>query len=506
MGYCEAFSAECPKCLIRADATEAIPPSENICDAIGEHCKHLPEMAQKAVVPVAFLALAMLGRHLLATTANSAFGSSPLGVTVTIEGAATSTLPIAAGLGSSAAFSVATAGALLSLYRQLEAIIAEAEGTLADSVEPSGVAGSVAPASAPHAVAAAGRSVIRPSETDLALINAWAYSAETLFHGAPSGLDNTVATYGGAIAYRKSPQYIHRVQNMPTLPILVTNTFVPKDTKSLVAGVRRRYTAHPSIIAPTIEAIEEISHAFLDRVERQAMEAGAVNARGLMVGVSADASDMARTPKKGGQGGFKSSGSSSPVSVDSPLPDDSSMASLVRDTISLVSMNQGLLDTLGVGHGAIDHVRATVREILPGAATKLTGAGGGGCTLTLLPASGVPAGVSQRLTEALESQSWNREGLLNLRNFKCVETRMAGAGVLVEQSADLDISVDSVRSKPVAEIVTGVYVSRRMQAQIDAEAQRGAMKKRLASTVSVLTIAGVATALAASFMKRSPAT
>lgn len=486
--------------FVCADATEAIPPSDTICEAIGNNCIHLSEMAQKAVVPVAFLALAMLGRHLVATSSNSAFGSSPLGVTITIEGAATSTLPIAAGLGSSAAFSVATAGALLSVYRQLEAIIADAEGVLGDTQEPSGIAGTVAAASAPHAVAAAGRSVVRPSEAELALINAWAYSAETLFHGAPSGLDNTVATYGGAIAYRKSPQYIHRVQNMPTLPILVTNTFVPKDTKSLVGGVRRRYNAHPSIIAPTIEAIEEISHAFLDRVERQDMEAGAVNARRLMVGVSADASDMAATPKKGSPGGFKP-GSSSPGSVDSPLPDDSGLAALVRDTISLVSMNQGLLDALGVGHGAIDHVRATVREILPGAATKLTGAGGGGCTLTLLPASGVPAGVSQRLTEALEAQSWNREGLLNLRNFKCVETRMAGSGVLVEQSAELDSSTDTARAKPLADIVTGVYISRRMQAQMDAQVQRGASKKRLASTVAGVAVFGALAALVGSVLR-----
>ncbi|CAN0281519.1 unnamed protein product, partial [Hapterophycus canaliculatus] len=34
-------------------------------------------------------------------------------------------------------------------------------------------------------------------------INAWAFAGETVLHGTPSGLDNTVSCYGGAIKFIK---------------------------------------------------------------------------------------------------------------------------------------------------------------------------------------------------------------------------------------------------------------------------------------------------------------
>lgn len=46
-------------------------------------------------------------------------------------------------------------------------------------------------------------------------------------------------------------------------------------------------------------------------------------------------------------------------------------------------MNQGLLQCMGVSHASIETVlRTTLKYKL---STKLTGAGGGGCVLTLLP-------------------------------------------------------------------------------------------------------------------------
>jgi mevalonate kinase len=45
----------------------------------------------------------------------------------------------------------------------------------------------------PVAIQAAGR----------ASINAWAYCGECVVHGKPSGLDNTISVYGGAVKFAK---------------------------------------------------------------------------------------------------------------------------------------------------------------------------------------------------------------------------------------------------------------------------------------------------------------
>ena len=78
-----------------------------------------------------------------------------------------SNLPVGAGLGSSASYSVCVATALLQLNGYLSA------GTGLD-------------------VAA---------QRDL--VNQWAFQAEKVIHGNPSGIDNTVSTLGGAVMFKK---------------------------------------------------------------------------------------------------------------------------------------------------------------------------------------------------------------------------------------------------------------------------------------------------------------
>jgi len=81
-----------------------------------------------------------------------------------------SSLPISAGLGSSAAYSVALASSLLYSH-----------GILPTPSE---------------------NNVITREQADV--VNAWAFLAEKVIHGNPSGVDNTVAALGGAIAFRKA--------------------------------------------------------------------------------------------------------------------------------------------------------------------------------------------------------------------------------------------------------------------------------------------------------------
>lgn len=82
---------------------------------------------------------------------------------------ASSNLPIGAGLGSSAAFSTTVASALLLAHKHLS--VSEASG-------------------------------ISAKDTDL--VDGWAFLAEKVLHGNPSGIDNAVSVRGGAVAFTRS--------------------------------------------------------------------------------------------------------------------------------------------------------------------------------------------------------------------------------------------------------------------------------------------------------------
>src|SRR3989338_2438064 len=81
-----------------------------------------------------------------------------------------SDIPIGRGMGSSAAFCVATAAALLHFYT--------------------------------------GR------EYDKQIINSLAYQGETYFHGMPSGVDVSASCFGGLIFYRKEFEFLKNISSL----------------------------------------------------------------------------------------------------------------------------------------------------------------------------------------------------------------------------------------------------------------------------------------------------
>jgi mevalonate kinase len=95
---------------------------------------------------------------------------------------ASSNLPISAGLGSSAAYSTCVASSLLLAHKHVSLPSPAATPASADSVS----AGS-------H---------LAPRDTDL--VDEWAFLAEKVLHGNPSGIDNAVSVRGGAVAFTRS--------------------------------------------------------------------------------------------------------------------------------------------------------------------------------------------------------------------------------------------------------------------------------------------------------------
>ena len=78
-------------------------------------------------------------------------------------------------------------------------------------------------------------------------VNEVAYEGEKGYHGTPSGIDNTAATYGGLIWYRRegSAQLMERMRLRNPVEIVMGNTGKVADTKLVVSGVKERKEREP---------------------------------------------------------------------------------------------------------------------------------------------------------------------------------------------------------------------------------------------------------------------
>ena len=63
---------------------------------------------------------------------------------------------------------------------------------------------------------------------------------DSIFHGNPSGVDNTVSVFGGAVLFQKNCE-MRFVVPQQRLRFLIVSTNVEHDTKSVVADVKKRY-------------------------------------------------------------------------------------------------------------------------------------------------------------------------------------------------------------------------------------------------------------------------
>jgi mevalonate kinase len=179
---------------------------------------------------------------------------------------------------------------------------------------------------------------------------------ERVFHGNPSGIDAAVAARGGCVFFRKG-EPLERVRIRGALHVCVGITGVASSTKAMVEAVARLRARRPEIVAKSFEGMRSLVNN-----ARLAIEAG-------------DRSALGR----------------------------------------LMDLNQMLLSGLFVSTPEIERLCALARDA--GAlGAKLTGAGGGGSVVALVPTAAVGAAVLA---------AWKADGFEGFA--ACVATEPASA-------------------------------------------------------------------------------
>lgn len=107
-----------------------------------------------------------------------------------------------------------------------------------------------------------------------------AYEVERLHHGMPSGIDNTVVSYGRPVYFQRGqPQ--NRIETLAVgapLRLLIGDTGIASMTKEVVTDVRRQWQAEPEVFEDFFAGCGRIAEA-----AREAIEAGERAALGALM-------------------------------------------------------------------------------------------------------------------------------------------------------------------------------------------------------------------------------
>jgi mevalonate kinase len=99
-------------------------------------------------------------------------------------------------------------------------------------------------------------------------INEIAYEGEKGYHGTPSGIDNTAATFGCLVWFKRGePNVIERLILKEPVEIVMGNTGLVADTSSAVAGVRERKQRYPDKYDKLFKEAENLSYKAKNAIE-----------------------------------------------------------------------------------------------------------------------------------------------------------------------------------------------------------------------------------------------
>jgi mevalonate kinase len=176
-------------------------------------------------------------------------------------------------------------------------------------------------------------------------INEIAYEAEKAYAGTPSGIDNTAATYGGLLWFKKNmsggPNTIEKISIRKPVEIIIGSTGIVANTKAMVEGVAERKKKNPEKYAHLFKQAEEL--AFTARKALQEFS--------------------------------------------------------LRKVGKLMNENHSLLQKIEVSCKELDYlVDLAIKRGAYGA--KLTGGGGGGCMTALTPTNALQETVAEAIEKA----------------------------------------------------------------------------------------------------------
>jgi mevalonate kinase len=158
------------------------------------------------------------------------------------------------------------------------------------------------------------------------VINRLAYESEVMIHYTPSGVDNTISTYGGLLRYNKGwKNKIRRLRIKYDIPLLIADTGRPRNTGVQVSIVRSIYNNFPKLFLEILRVYDKIYRNAINAIKKRDL----------------------------------------------------------KELGLLMNINQGLLSAVGVSSIELD-ILVNIALDRGAYGAKLTGAGGGGCMITLV--------------------------------------------------------------------------------------------------------------------------
>lgn len=188
------------------------------------------------------------------------------------------------------------------------------------------------------------------NDTILERISQWAFDSEVLMHEKPSGIDNTICTYGQLIKFSRGQTPLP-IKTDGKVDILLVDTGVSRSTSHVVGKVANFRNKHSNLANSIFDAMRFL----VDDVVT------------ILEGTKSDADKF-------------------------------------QELSLLVSVNNNLLRSIGVSHPRLEKVFNIAESF--GFNAKLTGAGAGGCAFVFLPSNYTKMENYKKMCDDLKSNNY----------------------------------------------------------------------------------------------------